>query len=296
MIRPLSPRATPRRGVATVEVVMCLPVLVGLFACILQVGATVSAEAEVVAEARHLAWAQREGSVGAVPFEFETPNPVDGSAHRSARVSPIFRGFPEPRSRHTVLAGAWDDRQVNLGRQPNWELDAKLVPEGKVMQVQNASSDLQLFKSLGEKALQSFFDNELAGYGGKLFNIQDLLATVQGKGEAQQQKSAGLFQTKRDKWKEDMRQTRDDIEVINQKIIEKEARVKEIEEVLQDDDKADKKNQLKEDERKKLEDVRRTILDKDLPALKKDLEARKKTLKGLDDALRNVDRYTGQGQ
>lgn len=279
---------------------MCLPILVGLFACIFQVGATVTAEAFVVVEARHQAWSSRWESTGADPFNFEAPNDVEGSAHKAVKVSAIFRGFPEPRSRHTVLAGAWDHRQVNLDRQPNWDLDVKLAAEGKVSQVQNATDDLMLFRMFGPDAVQNvvqtYFQNQLTGPFGKLGNIQGFLNEFLGRKDQRQAKNAELFKQKRDTWKQDIQGSKDSVDAITKKIDENKARAEEIDKLLKDDDKADEADKMKEEKRKDLEDERKKITEETNPKLTKDLEAAKKKYNGMNDALEKVDGYRGPAQ
>ena len=118
----------PRHGLAALEFVMCLPVLLTMFFLIMWLGLTAAAQTKMTVKARNDAWRQRFDDKSKKPFVFTT-NRIQYSAERdfasgkastTVDVSPMFNRFPKPEAEFTVLSGAWDHRALPMTEPPSW--------------------------------------------------------------------------------------------------------------------------------------------------------------------------------
>jgi hypothetical protein len=128
-----TPVATsPRRGVATLEFVMSMPVVLTMFALLMWLGLSVIGQSEVTVQARHKAWKQRFDDKSRQPLIFPTAEgfyelPKDfaaGEATKNINAAPIFSRMPKPQSTMTVLGGSWDYRALPLDKAPHWKQHA----------------------------------------------------------------------------------------------------------------------------------------------------------------------------
>jgi hypothetical protein len=137
-----NPRA--RRGIATLEFAMSLPVLLALFVTIVWLGASLIGQAEVSVAARHNTWKERsqvaQGSGN--PLVFAADTPIKRNAETTVDISPIFAGMAPPKSNAAILGGSWDHRQINLNSQPNWDLYAKVGGTSVNLTLQDALGSL----------------------------------------------------------------------------------------------------------------------------------------------------------
>lgn len=117
-----------RRGIATLEFAMSLPVLLALFVTIVWLGASLVGQTEVTVAARHNAWKERtqvaQGSGN--PLVFAADAPIQRDAETTVDISPIFAGMAPPKANAAILGGSWDHRQIDLNSSPNWDLYAKV--------------------------------------------------------------------------------------------------------------------------------------------------------------------------
>jgi len=120
-----------KNGIAQLELVLVLPILLLLFIVLLWMGMAGSQQAEVSVVARFKAWDQRNVQK-ANPFDFKDveQGKVAGSEESPVKLSPIMDGWASPQSKHVLLAGAWQSPHVDLNNSPNWNLYKKLVEEG----------------------------------------------------------------------------------------------------------------------------------------------------------------------
>jgi hypothetical protein len=133
-----------RRGVAPLECVMVLPILLVLFLALLQLGVSSSMQARVVVEARYTAWAQRDPQNKGAPFELGDLGKVSARAENRMVVSPLTRAFSEARSQHFVLSGTWDYRKVKLNDgQPNFDEAIRLARKGPVQEIAGRAQDFE---------------------------------------------------------------------------------------------------------------------------------------------------------
>ena len=143
-----------RRGIATLEFAMSLPVLLALFVTIVWLGASLVGQTQVTVAARHNAWQERtqvaQGSGN--PLVFQADTPIQRDAETTVDISPIFAGMAPPKANHAILAGSWDHRQIDLNRPPNWRLYAKVGGSSASLSVQGVLGDLSNLVKYGSQA------------------------------------------------------------------------------------------------------------------------------------------------
>ena len=144
-----------RRGIATLEFAMALPVLLLLMVAITWLGFSVIGQSEVLVEARNAAWKRRFENLSDKPLVFPLKVTIPGmpqysqasdfvteTASKKVDVSPIFKLAPGPKAGHTVLAGSWDWRAMPLTNPPNWDLLGIAAVNGTTGKFQNLLSQL----------------------------------------------------------------------------------------------------------------------------------------------------------
>ncbi len=127
-----------RRGVATLEFVMALPLLFVLMICIMWEGFWLIGLAEVLITARNDAWTKRFDNAADEPLMFpvlDDPAPLDlyhptkdyvtKKASTKVKISPAFDMIPGPEASHTILAGSWDFQAMPLNKPPDFVLMGK---------------------------------------------------------------------------------------------------------------------------------------------------------------------------
>lgn len=130
-------------GIATLEFAMALPILLLLMVGITWLGYSVIAQTETLVQAREKAWQRRFDNAGQKPLVFPTvastaSNPlyssssdyVTESATKKVDVSPVFNNAAAPKASHTVLAGSWDHRTLDMNSPPNLKLYALAAANG----------------------------------------------------------------------------------------------------------------------------------------------------------------------
>ena len=143
-----------RRGVATLEFVMALPLLFVLMICILWEGFWLIGQAEVLVTARNDAWKKRFNNAADSPLIFpvlETVSLYDANkdyvtekATTKVDITPAFNAIPGPESSHTILAGSWDYEAMRMNKPPDFGLMGKaaiLGGLGSVLDLAASASD-----------------------------------------------------------------------------------------------------------------------------------------------------------
>lgn len=148
-----------RRGVATLEFVMALPLLFVLMICILWEGFWLVGQAEVLVTARNDAWKKRFDNLADNPLSFpivpEHDLPVLPKYNRAADyatetastkvdITPAFNRIPGPEASHTILAGSWDYKALALDSPPN------IIPMGKAAVIGAFGSILDVASSAND--------------------------------------------------------------------------------------------------------------------------------------------------
>jgi hypothetical protein len=119
----VTPACRRRAGLAAVEFVMALTVVLFMLVALLWVGRVAEHRAAATVQARHQAWRNR---VDARPRSFDFTDidggRVTGAAELPVRVSPLLDGLILPRAEVAVIGGSWDHRAERLERSPNRRL------------------------------------------------------------------------------------------------------------------------------------------------------------------------------
>lgn len=115
--------ARHRAGLAAIEFVMSLFVLLLLVVALLWSGAVVRNAADAMVMARHDAWRQRrEARPRSFDYADVDGGRVTGAAQRPVRISSMLDGRVLPRAETAVHGGSWDHRAERLERSPNRRL------------------------------------------------------------------------------------------------------------------------------------------------------------------------------
>jgi hypothetical protein len=143
-----------RRGIATLEFALSLPVLLFLLAAILSTGLLGLGRVHVAIDAREAAWKERQQQRTSQPLFF-SPNeePLVVPRTREVRVfPPYFAGKTvTAHSKLAVLGGSWDYREVDPGGQlvPTIAKMSASAGEGQAQDLGSILSALGNFGSLG---------------------------------------------------------------------------------------------------------------------------------------------------
>src|SRR5947209_8670239 len=103
-------RRPGRAGIATVEFVMSLPVLLFLFAAIISTAYLGLGRIQVAIETRSKAWKQRDTVSPGQPLAFGPQAPIQERGSKQVKMIPVITG-PQitANSHHAVLGGgSWD--------------------------------------------------------------------------------------------------------------------------------------------------------------------------------------------
>ena len=152
---------TTRGGIAPLEFVMALPVLLLLMVGITWLGYSVIGQTEVLVKARNKAWSQRFDDKSKKPLYFpllpmynRNSDFVSERVSQRVDVSPMFSRLPGPEAGHTVLAGSWDHRAMNFKEPPDLKLMAVAAGIGLFGNALDAAASLDdplgLISQIGE--------------------------------------------------------------------------------------------------------------------------------------------------
>lgn len=260
--RIASIRLSRKTGIATLELVMCMPVLLLLMVGIVWLGFSVVGQSQVAVEARHKAWQRRfdEGSAAALNFVGNSDFATE-EATTAVNVSPLLDDVSPPQSSHDVAMGTWDHNQVDLNAFPNWELYLVAVANAKTAGVQTAYVD-------GRNLL-----NQIQTMAGQLVLeqiknlIKQMLESPLGmfKGDAQAGK-----QQQEDEANEKKQAIRATISNIEDELETVEKRIEELQELLEEAEDEDEKESL--ESRLKVSKNKLKRLEAELKRLKADLK------------------------
>jgi hypothetical protein len=174
------------RGMAPLEFVMALPILLLLMVGIVWLGFFVIGQTEVIIEARNKAWKKRFVNEKQVPLMFPTAlgdieNPeypgdadyVTETATTKVDVSPIFAMVPGPKSSHTILAGSWDHSAMPFKAPPDWSLVKYALVNSLTGKLQSAASIIQNLDTVLEDIVKQAAADAAASIAGAGFNGGD---------------------------------------------------------------------------------------------------------------------------
>ncbi len=148
-----------RPAIATLELVLALPIILVVFVAIVWLGFSVIGQSEVTAEARHAAWDKRFDRWQPSKFDFTAEDSDSGEATRQISVTPLLASEQGPQAKHQIDKGPWDHRLVEFNGLPNWRLYAEMGIAAKTVNLKFAYEDAQSLigqlQQLGSGALSS---------------------------------------------------------------------------------------------------------------------------------------------
>ena len=162
------------RGVATLELVLCMPIILALTVAIVWLGFSVVGQSQVAVEARHKAWKQRFDGESGKALYFLRDDFVTEDATKEVTVSPLVDGVSPPESSHDIAVGVWDYQNLEMNSAPNWGHYVTAAANAKtgglqvaytdarnqLAELQNIAADA-LLEQL-QNTIREFLDNPLA--------------------------------------------------------------------------------------------------------------------------------------
>jgi hypothetical protein len=168
------------RGIATLEFAMALPILLLLMVGITWLGYSMIAQTQTLIEAREKAWQRRFDNAGQKPLIFPSgagtvKNPlysasgdyVTETSTKRVDVSPVFKAAAAPKAFHTVLAGSWDHRALDLNSPPNFKLYGLAGANGVAGDLLSKIGSLTSMASNLSQLGASTLSKELTDFGSK---------------------------------------------------------------------------------------------------------------------------------
>jgi hypothetical protein len=131
-----------RRGTATLELVLSLPILLAVIVGIIWLGFSVVGQAEVTVTARHEAWQKRSEPAGTALL-FLKDDVVTADSTTTIDISPVFQNVDSPESSHDVMTNSWDHESLTLDAAPNWKQYAIAAANAKTGGLQTNYVDAQ---------------------------------------------------------------------------------------------------------------------------------------------------------
>lgn len=186
-------RCDGARGLASLELVLALPLLLMLLAVVFFLGDGMIKANQTVVAARADAWSQRGSRPSADPFAFTRSSTerslVNGAAEETIRSNAAIGLLSEATAEHTVMSGAWDYRDIDLNRPPSYAVYAKVASSGVVS---TASMANQLLSNGLQGLLQQAFASVADSVGVRQGKIDE------GRRGASQVKTAGQAEIKKE--------------------------------------------------------------------------------------------------
>jgi hypothetical protein len=166
-----------RQAIATLELVMSLPILLVMLVCLVWLGYSVIGQARVNVQARHLAWQQRFQPATNSLFDFSEGEHETQTATEPISVTPLLSSESGPESEQTIERGTWDHRAVKLRSAPNWQVHTDVSVAAAKAGIQGLVGDLtgpiQGLEQLGSNVLQQ----SLEEFAAELLNPGNLFSS-----------------------------------------------------------------------------------------------------------------------
>lgn len=148
-----------RRGIATLELAMALPVILLLLVALLTLGSAGTALTGATIKARNDAWRARSdvsAADSALRFSREstTETLVSRTATQQAVVVSPRISLAAANPQHTVLGGSWDHTDLPMDSPPNWDLYPRLG-EDLASQLATTLSGVDSIRDLLERIAES---------------------------------------------------------------------------------------------------------------------------------------------
>lgn len=204
-----------RSGVAPLELVLSLPVLLVLIVGIVWLGNSVIAQTDVTIEARYKTWKKRDGGTGTALL-FLKDDVVSDEATQTVNISPIFDDADPPESSHDVMAGAWDFEKLPLDKAPNWKQYLTAAANAKTAGIQNgyvdATNKFTQFKTQSKNVWNTIgaaFIRQLTGLGDL---AKSGLEGGDNSSSAEKQRIRNQYQNKIDAKKKELQQAQEKLD------------------------------------------------------------------------------------
>lgn len=157
-----------RVAVATLELVLALPVLLIMLVGLVWFGYSIVGQAEVSVQARQAAWQQRFEPWEQEPFDFNATQQTTQSASTTINVSPLLASESGPNATESLSSGPWDHRSIDYRPLVNWQLFVDMSMAAKTTDLKSGYDDargaFQALESIGSGAL----NNALAQFANEL--------------------------------------------------------------------------------------------------------------------------------
>ena len=132
-----------RKAVATLELVMALPILLTLMVGLIWLGFSVIGQAEVNVEARDKAWQKRFDRWQGTKFDFTSRQLAEENAETDIVVSPVLDQLPGPSSNQSLDSSTWDHRSIEFKDVPNFRLAGEVVLAAKTQGIRTSLRDIK---------------------------------------------------------------------------------------------------------------------------------------------------------
>ncbi len=149
-----------RPGIAQLEFVLVLVVLVPLFLALLWLGFAGSTYTMVISDARHHAWRERQAMKSKLfDFDDSAQGRIEKSRQERIHFIAMFDSWASPQSKHIVYAGSWGHPQIDLNKNyPNYELMSDLAlkaPKDRAANIKELVGNMQKFFNVDYSTIQS---------------------------------------------------------------------------------------------------------------------------------------------
>ncbi len=207
------------RGVATLELVLCLPILLVLIVGIVWLGNSVITQTEVVIDARYQTWQQRSSNQGTALL-FLTDDIVSENSTEKVTVSPLFDDMASPESSHDVMADAWDFELLPLDQAPNWKQYLLAAANAKTAGLQNGYVDARNQLSQFQNAAGNVWKSMAADMIRDLTRLGDsaktLLSDAESTESRQQQQARNRIKKSLDAKREQLKSAKQELRELDQ--------------------------------------------------------------------------------
>ena len=185
--RRLFPCGRGGRGIATLEMVMVLPLLMVFLVFTMAFGRGVVLGVGTTIEARRLACEQARDHKSGKIFNFDASTTradlMRGESTRQIPLPNILGAFPDAGAEHYTMGGSWDHDEIRLNSPLHWTHYAKTAggPGGGITGVGSSANSLQsILQSFGGASLPDLSDPFANLSPGEVEDItDDLFAKVE---------------------------------------------------------------------------------------------------------------------
>lgn len=171
-----------RRGIATLELVLALPLILGLVVGLVWLGYCVIGGTRVLSQVRHDVWKNRFEKPVGQPFIFSRNNRIDAEVSEEISVTPILRSEEGARAKLATEGGNWDHRSIQFTSSPNLKIATELMLAAKLNGVIAQFEDLKA----------SIADLQRIGHQGLAQVLQDIATEITSPSNTLQSSESGI--------------------------------------------------------------------------------------------------------